>query len=205
MATTRRRLTDKQVDELADALEQFAQPAQSVTYQNYQMAHDPSRKLGIQSAHGFPKAGLTTAVSFGLAHEVWTDVNFPDRTELVQGWDGPSLEHTRLLLAVAEGSISTRTLPKPGVIYEGAVVSARLPELARRMPHATVLFPYLWGDAFTKVVLSGGIRVWFVQVVPLYDVEVKYIQQKGFAAFEEVLTEVGAFFDQLHREPYVVL
>jgi hypothetical protein len=84
-------------------------------------------------------------------------------------------------------------------------VSARLPELAQRMPHATVLFPYCWdNDIFTQAELKGDVRVWFLQVVPLYDVEVKYIEQKGFAAFEQVLTDQGAFFEKLNRPPYVV-
>ena len=199
------RLTNQQVNELADVLERFAKSAKSITFANYQMAHDPSRKLGVQRASGLPREGLTTAASYGLAHEDWGHASFPDRTELVQGWDNPSFEYERILVSVAEGCLSAKAFPKPGVIYKDAVVSARLPELARRMPHATVLFPYLWGDDFVKVELTGGVRVWFLQVVPLYDVEVQYIQQKGFPAFEEVLSEVGAFFHQLDREACVAL
>jgi hypothetical protein len=202
----RTRLTDQQVDELADQLERFAIRSKKITYGSYKLAHDPSRKLGILRAEELPREGLVTAASFGLAHEVWTHANFADRVELVQARDNPSTEYERIVVSVAEGSISARRLPKPGVIYQDAVVSARLPELAQRMPHATVLFPYSWEDElFAKVELSGGVRVWFLQVVPLYDVEVKYIDQKGFAAFEQVLGEQGAFFEKLNRPPCVVL
>lgn len=197
------RLTNAQVDELADLIESYARSAKSIKFTSYQMAHDPSRKLGIMRAEDLPREGLTTAVSFGVAHEVWSHANFPDRVELVQARDNPSNEYERLVVAVAEGSISARRLPKPGVIYEDAVVSARLPELAKRMPHATVIFPYSWAE-FQSAELTGGVRVWFLQVVPLFDIEKKYIETKGFPAFEQLLVDQGAYFHKLDREPYVI-
>ncbi|HET7538464.1 MAG TPA: suppressor of fused domain protein [Polyangiaceae bacterium] len=195
-------LTDAQVDQLADILDEQVKAAKSVRRISYRLAHDSSRKLGIITGYGLPREGLTTAASFGLAHEDWTHAGFSDRFEFVQARDNPADEYERIVVAVAEGSISSRKVPKAGMIYADAVVSARLPELAKRMPHATLVFPYSWQN-FSSADLRGGVKVWFMQVVPIYEVERKYLQQHGFAAFEQLIVEQGAHFHKLDREPYV--
>jgi len=202
MPSANARLTDAQVDQLADILDAEVKAAKSIRRISYRLAHDSSRKLGIITGYGLPREGLTTAASFGFAHEDWTHAGFSDRFELVQARDNPADEYERIVVAVAEASISTKKVPKAGLVYTDAVVSARLPELAKRMPHATLVFPYSW-ENFSSAELRGGVKVWFMQVVPIYEVERKYLQQHGFAEFEQLLIDQGAHFHKFNREAYV--
>lgn len=196
------RLPNAQVDTLADALEKFAASADETTFHNYD-AHDGShRKLGVQRSHGVPRQGLTTSVTFGLAHETWTDKNFPDRVELIQAWDNPLPDHERFLVTVAETIKKQHVLPKPGTLFVNAAESARLDDLESHMPHGLLLYPYLWGDAFTKVDLVDT-RVWFMQLVPIHDDELAFIEKNGFSKFEELLTHDGAYFHELGRRSHV--
>jgi len=66
------------------------------------------------------------------------------------------------------------------------------------MPHALVLFPYLWDKEFDKCDLQLH-KVWFLQVVPLFDDEREHIERHGFEAFEEILSFEGARFVHLER------
>lgn len=197
------RLTNTNVDELADALEEIAKSSSKITFNNYQCEHDPARKVGVMRAHDYPKEGLTTAVSFGLSHDSWASANFPDRIELVLTWDSSSLENERLLVIIAECIMKRKRLPKPGVIYLGAVRDANLSELARAMPHAMIVFPYLWSEGFTRVDLDG-VRVHFLQVVPVYEEEMQFVAEKGFKNFEEILRYDGAYFEQLQRPSHIM-
>ena len=107
-----------------------------------------------------------------MASTSWSHANFADRFELVQARDNPVTDYERIVVAVAEGIIASRRVPKAGSVYTDAVVSARLPDLAVRMPHATLIFPYSW-EHFSSAKLSGGVRVWFMQVVPIFEIERK--------------------------------
>ncbi|MBN1606824.1 MAG: suppressor of fused domain protein [Polyangiaceae bacterium] len=192
------RLQDKEVDELADAMEAFAPSGTDISFASYECVSERGRRIGIMRLAQYPRPELRTCASFGLAHNDWTAKSFPDRVELVQAWNDESLEYERLTVTVAEAIIGSGSLPKPGVIYENAAVAARLPALAKRMPHALLLFPYLWDDAFEQVKLSNH-RVWFLQVVPLFDDEKAYIERNGFKTFEELLGYDGAHFHKLDR------
>lgn len=176
--------------------------ASKLSFANHKCSHDPSRVIGVMRAHDFPRVGLTTAVSFGLAHETWPEWGFPDRMELVQVWDDPSLEYERLLVTAVESVLILKRPPKPGVIYEKAVVAANLPLLMERMPNALMLYPYLWDDGLVKVQL-GQDRVWFLQVVPIFDDEMTYIEKQKFEKFEELLSYDGADFEFLNRLSHV--
>lgn len=199
-----KRLSDTQVDRLADQMEAFVADAMRTTFHSYQVAHDPTRKLGVQRSAGFPRAGLTTSATFGLAHEDWTHANFPDRMELVHSWSDTSPDQERFLVAVAETILRVRQVPKPGIIYLDAAVAARLDDLAHRMPHGLLLFPYLFGDRFEKADLDG-VKVWFLQLVPIYDQERSFIEKNGFKKFEELLELGGVRFHDLKRLSHVTL
>jgi hypothetical protein len=196
------RLDDDRIDKLADALETFAKPSSKLTFHNYDLAFDPNRRVGVQRARDVPGEGLTTSATFGLAHEDWSHNNMPDRVELVFAWDSPELQYERLLVTVAETILRIRQVPKPGIIYRDAAEAARLPELKARMPHATILFPYLWGNDFQKVDL-GTTKVWFLQLVPIDDKERAFIEKNGFAKFEELLGYDGARFERLQRPSHI--
>jgi hypothetical protein len=178
MSEATSRLSDEQVDGLADALERIAKPASKVTNVHFALSKDPTRKMGVMRAQDYPENGLTTACTFGLAHETFRSANFPDRIELVQTWGSPSLEYERLLAVVAETIILRGRPPKPGVVYQDAVRIANLPKLAEKMPHALVMFPYLWSEGFTRVDLEKD-RIWFLQIVPIYDNEMQFIERQG--------------------------
>ena len=197
------RLSDTEVDELADAMEQFA-GGSKVSFENYHFVCQPGRKLGVLRATPCPREGVTTCASFGVAHEDWQHANFPHRIELVQAWQAPSMEYERLTVAVAEAIVASQRLPNLGSIYEGAATAARLPELAKRMPHALLLLPYLWGDKFNEVKLTNH-RVWFLQVVPVYEDEKRFILDKGIKKFEELLSYDGAYFEKLDRLSHLEL
>ncbi len=202
MSEARTRLTDAQVDGLADAMESFVAEAAATSFHNYELAHDPMRKLGVQRATGFPRPDLTTSATFGLAHEDWRSAGFPDRIELVHAWAGGGVDQERFLVAVAETVLRRARLPKPGVVYRDAAEAARLFELKQRLPHALVLFPYLFGDRFEKVSLSGA-NVWFLQVVPIYENEAAFIAKNGFQTFEELLASDGVSFHDLSRPSHI--
>lgn len=202
--TTTSRLSDTQVDALADALEQFAKPAAEVTYANVPLFADSSRTLGIMRAHDFPWAGLTTACSFGLAHEDWHSENFPDRLELVMAYDQTNLHYERLLVTIASVIMQRQRLPKPGVVYQDAIQAAGLSDLIPLMPHVLVLFPYLWPDAFERIDIEGA-RVWFLQIVPIYEDEMNFIVENDFATFEELLSCHGVSFEDMQRQSHMSL
>jgi hypothetical protein len=197
------RLTDAQVDALSAAMRGAARPASNVSLHNYRFSMDNSRVMGVLRARDHPRKRLTTAATFGLAHEDWSDSNFPHRIELVTTWNTPSEEIEQLLIVVAETITMRRRLPKPGAIYEDAVKIAGLTELARTMPHALVLFPCVHKLGFNSVKLDGT-KVWFMQVAPIYEDESAYIEREGFERFEELLEYDGAQFEDLSRASHII-
>jgi Suppressor of fused protein (SUFU) len=197
-------LADDQFQALQTALKRFAAGASKVSYTNYQCTHDSKRKLGVMSAADLPHEGFTTAASFGLAQDSWAHANFPDRVELVQAWDNSDRRYERILVVVAETTMMLKLLPKPGGIYEDAVRVAGLADLARRMPHAMVLFPYSWKAAFESVDLRRT-RVWFLQVVPIFEDEKNFIEKHGFKAFQELLSYHGPQLERLDRRSHIEL
>ena len=198
MTHTNTRLTDEQLATLHHALVGYARRATRTEEAEYPLAADPDRHLGVLRAFDLPRKGLTTSASFGFANETWQHRNFPDRIELVQAWDNPSTDYERLMVTVIESALAERQHPKPGILYQDAARAADLPDLAERMPHATVLYPYLWKNGFHKVDL-GTARVWFLQVVPLYQNESDFIEKHGIKKFEERLEYTGARFERLQR------
>lgn len=190
-----------QADVVAHYLENALGGAPRCVYKDYRQKD--GSVIGTISRIAFPRRELTTSATFGLAHADWTDRNFPDRVEFVGAWNNETIEYSLVLAVIAREAIRQHTLPKPGVIFEDAIKAAALEgsslaPLASRMPHALVLFPYLWDTGFDKCALQGH-RVWFLQVVPLFDDEREHIERHGFAAFEEILTFEGARFVDLER------
>jgi len=195
------RITDAETDELADYLENALGGANHCVYKNY--PQKDGSVIGTASRIGFPRPDVTTSCTFGLAHTDWTDRNFPDRIEFVGAWNDVKVEYSLVLAVVAREAIRQHVLPKPGVIFADAIKAAALEgsslaPLASRMPHVLVLFPYLWDKVFDKCDLQGH-RVWFLQIVPLFDDERDHIERYGFEAFEEILSFEGARFVDLKR------
>ena len=195
------RISDHETDQLADYLEDALGGAKHCGYQNYPQAS--GGVIGTISRVGFPRQELVTSCTFGLAHADWQDKNFPDRIELVGAWNDERVEFRRVLVIVAAEAMRQHVLPKPGVVFEDAVRAAAmegptLASLARRMPHALLLFPYLWKTEFDQCKLDAH-RVWFLQVVPIFENERIHIEKHGFSAFEEILKEEGARFVDLGR------
>jgi hypothetical protein len=199
------RLADSETDKLADYLEGSLGGADRCVYKNY--PQQDGRVTGTVSRVGFPVPELITTSTFGLAHADWTDKNFADRVELVGAWNDPKVEYSRVLAVVARESMRQHVLPKPGVVFQDAIRAAAvegpsLDSLATLTPHVLLLFPYLWGKEFYKCDLAAH-RVWFLQVVPLFDDERKHIEQYGFKAFEEILSFDGARFTDLNRLSHI--
>jgi hypothetical protein len=197
-------LTREEFKTFFNAVNQFTESAKERKLTNYRCSQDQEREIGVARALNFPYEGMTTATTLGLVHESWTELNFPDRIELVQAWDSVAPEYERLLVVVADSILIQRRYPNPGAIYFDAVKIANLPDLAQRMPHALVLFPYVWHDAFERVDVDG-VRVWWLQIVPIFDDERRFIQEKGFQLFENLLRAKGAFFERLSRKSYLEL
>jgi Suppressor of fused protein (SUFU) len=199
-----KRLSDAQVDELADALENLAKPASEITFQAYPSPVDPGRRISLQRARDWPRPGLTTAITLGLAHYSWEPLGVSDRIEMVFVWDQPSFEYERLLVAVV-GAVHAdpSVLPRPGRIYRGAASAAGLPDVEKTMPNALLLIPYLWGPSLHHVDITGA-RVRFLQVVPVTEKESQFIRDQGFETFEEILEAQGAdFYRMKDRHPQV--
>jgi hypothetical protein len=203
MKTPPERLNDSQVDALSAALQQAAQPASGKTFHNYGFSTDPSRTMGVMRVQDHPRPGLTTSVTFGLAHESWTASNFPHRIELLLTWQQPAPLLEPALVVVAETICLRQRLPKPGVIYEDAFRIAEIPEIADRMPHALVMFPYQQDIGFERIKVPGA-EVWFFQIVPLYEDEKRFIEREGFKTFEEILEHGGAYFDNPRRRSHII-
>lgn len=68
------RSTDAQVDALSAAMRRAARPASSVSLQNYRFSMDDARVMGVLRARDHPQKTLTSATTFGLAHEEWGPV-----------------------------------------------------------------------------------------------------------------------------------
>ena len=113
------------------------------------------------------------------------------------------MEFAKVLVVVVREAIRQRMLPKPGVVFEDGVRAAGLGEIGERMPHALILFPYLWDKEFQKAELEKH-RLWFLQVVPIFDDELAHIETHGFEAFEEILKFEGAGFEKLERISHAV-
>jgi hypothetical protein len=108
------------------------------------------------------------------------------------------------MFAVIESALAEGQHPMPGILYQDAARAADLPDLAEKMPHATVLFPYLWKKGFHRADL-GSVRVWFLQVVPLFQDESDFIERNGLKKFEELLEDKGAYFERLKRRSHLDL
>jgi hypothetical protein len=200
---TMSRLSDEDVDALADFLEETTKTGSGQTFTNHGLTHDRGRKLGIMRVADYPSSGLQTAISFGLFHQSFTAFNFPDRIELVMTWDSEEAELERLLVVVAETIIMRGRAPKPGAIYVNATKIANIPALSARMPHALVMFPFLWRDGLVTATLPGA-RVWFMQVVPIHEKEREFIERNGFKKFQELLSYDIVDLHRVNRASHVV-
>lgn len=181
------RLSASQLSQLSDQLREATKAASDRRVVRYPLSHDAQVVIDVARLADFPSPGLQTAVSLGLSQYSWLELDFPDRIELVQVWNGPEAPNERLLMVVLESIIMTGRPPKPGAVYLNAAGIADLPELSDRMPHALIMFPLLWSDGLIKADLAGT-KVWFLQVVPIFEAERAFIRREGFAKFEELLS-----------------
>ena len=206
------KLTNEQVDALADALEANAAGGERTTFHNYDLSDIPcpggavQRTLGVQRTYGLPRAraGLNTvntSVTFGLAHEDWTDRSFPDRIELVFAWTGEDPAVEMFLVTLTARAIAAHALPKPGTVFTDVAGAGAVHSLSA-MPHGLAIFPYMWQDRFRKAEM-GDRSVWFMQVVPLFEKESNLIAERGFATFEELLEFDGVSFHDFNRKSHV--
>lgn len=160
------------------------------------------RKLGIAVGKDNPSPGLTTATTFGLSHEDWTDAGVKVRTELVATWNGDEPTFTNVLVTIARACVVNRIPPFAGVVFTDAFSSAGIPSFGARMPHGLGLLPYMWRDArFGPLALSGH-TVWFVQVVPIFETERQFLATHGLDPFEDLLESDGARFYLSSRDPH---
>ncbi|MBX3232196.1 MAG: suppressor of fused domain protein [Labilithrix sp.] len=196
------RLTAQEMDAVADQLELPVKGRFPITYANHPLPGDPARKLGIQRVDGYPSPGFRTALSYGLAHESFETSNFPDRIELIQGYRTDDWSFERIQVFVADSVVTSNQLPKPGTVYQHAVAHAGLGAPASRMPHALVVYPYLWQRDFYKADVADK-RLWFLQLVPIHENELQFITKNGFKVFEELLDHFGMQFHDLNRTSYV--
>lgn len=200
---TMSRLSDDDVDALADFLEETTKTGSGRAFTNHALTHDPGRKIGVMRVADYPSSGLQTAVSFGLFHQSFTTFNFPDRIELLMTWDSAEAELERLLIVVAETIIMLGRPPKPGAVYVDATKIANLPSLSTRMPHALVMFPFLWRDGLVSATLPSA-RVWFMQVVPIHEKESEFIDRNGFKKFQELLSYDVLDLHHMNRASHVM-
>jgi hypothetical protein len=197
------RLSNTEIDQLFDKLHEFVRGAANTSYANYETGVT-GRQIGIMRSEGSPRANLTTWCSFGLAHSDWSAFNFPHRLEIVQAWADPGPAYERLIATVAGTMISVNKWVKPGSIFLNSAAQAGLDELARRMPHSLVLNPYLWdSDTFGGEVQLATHRVWFLQIVSIFEDERLFIEAEGLETFEEFLSAEGARFPNPDRWSYV--
>jgi hypothetical protein len=188
------------MSQLADSLENWCSAAAKPTFQNYEV--DSGRVLGVIFGKGVPREGFTTACSYGVAHEDWSGAEFSDRCELVTAWWGPIAGFDNLLVAVAREVIRNRAPPKPGMIFVDALKAAAVAGVMDRMPHALILPPYLWTQGF-DVCNAGTQRVWFLQIVPIFERERNCIEERGFANFEDILRFDGVHFTDTNRASHI--
>ena len=192
-------LSNTDVDTLGNQIELATSGGSSLEHQS---APFFSRKLGFAVGRDNPVPGLTTAATFGLSHEDWTDVGFKDRTELVTTWKGDEPTFTNVLVSVARACVINRIPPFAGVVFGDAFAASNVPNFGKRMPHGLGLFPYMWKDArFGPVQLSAH-RVWFVQVVPIFEGERTFLAEHGIDAFETILAGEGARFYLSSRDSH---
>lgn len=189
-----------EVDRLEGSLHAYVSDATEIRYHS-QPTRDPGRSIGVMEALGTPSRDVHTLASFGLVHDSFEDVGFRDRIELVYAYQGErSDDEVRFFGSVARAVAESHLLPMPGRIVDGVAAAAACPG---RAPHALFLFPYLWGDERFHTLHLGEKTVRFVQVVPIFDTEATFIEESGFAAFEEILAAEGATFVHLDRPPYL--
>lgn len=194
------RLHDAEMSLLADSLESWCGATSTPKFLNYDL--EPGHVLGVISGQGVPQHGTTTACSFGLSHQDWSSANFPDRCELVTAWLGLIPGFDRVLVAVAREALRSKSFPKPGTVFVDAFKAAEVGGVMDRMPHALIVTPYIWSHGF-DVCQVGPHRVWFVQVVPIFELERRRIEERGFASFEEILKFDGAHFTDISRVCHV--
>ncbi len=192
------RISDSEVDVVADAIEGFLGGETRVHRESFELSS--GRRLGVMFGDDVPRPGLSTAATFGLVHEDWSEVGVRDRIELVGAMPVGQTELRRMLFVVAREAIRQRALPKPGRVFADAMRAADAPGAAR-MPHALIVTPHLWNEDFDVVRLASQ-SLWFLQVVPLFDSEMRFIETSGFSSFEELLREDGVRFWDLERHPH---
>jgi hypothetical protein len=195
------RLSEGQTASIARMVQEAMAGATSTARSTYGLSHDRGKTLGVIRAHGLPYPDTQAALSVGLSDYTWADSNFPDRLEILHIWDGQSTDNEKLVITAAETMIMRGKPAKPGAIYLGAVKAANLP-VASRMPHALLTFPYMRGWGLEKAVV-GDTNVWLLQVTPIFEQERQFIEQNGFARFEELLSYDVMDLHRMNRASHV--
>jgi hypothetical protein len=178
-------LSKEQLASLGAAVEGSVKGAARWERTTYGLSHDRSWTIDVLRADCAPYRDTHVAVSIGLSNCSWVKWNFPDRIEVVHVWDGQSHENEKLAITAAETMILTGPA-KPGAIYLDAVKAAGL-AVSERMPHALITFPYLSNWKLDKIV-ADRTNIWILQVTPIFEQEMRFIQRNGFAKFEELLS-----------------
>jgi hypothetical protein len=196
------RLPDSEIDRVADYLEAQCGPAKLVR-QTYPHGTDSQRKIGVIEAADCPRPGTTTWCTFGLAHQDWREQGFPDRNELVSALRPRKWDFGWVLASAAHMMIDQKFFPGPGTVLRDAVAVCNLPDLSDRMPHLVCMYPYSWGERFVGMELDQT-RLWMLQVQPIYENEARFIREKGFETFEEILRAKGVILVDAARKSCII-
>ncbi|GAB1639938.1 suppressor of fused domain protein [Krasilnikovia sp. MM14-A1259] len=185
------RLPNDDVDRLADYLEEQVAAFGAVHRMSLPHRTDLDRKLGVMEVADCPKPGVTTWCTFGLAHHDFADGGSPRRSELVSALRSPDLRLDGALADLAFTMMDRGFAPRHGATVGQAIsMQDDLQSLAERMPHVVIVHPYAWGGRFVSTETGSG-TVWLHQVQPIYDAERRFIVDKGFDTFEEILEAKG--------------
>lgn len=145
---------------------------------------DKSLEVGIMTAAGSPDEGLSSFASIGLSeHPLVRDgKEFPARVELVAfARDADAVVAQALSTACFTVIRSTRFVA-PGIVVRDALKRGAAGELR----HLLCASPFTWEPPLVSQTIAG-VRVAFLQAVPVTDAEAAFATAAGARALEDLL------------------
>lgn len=148
---------------------------------------DEKSHIDVATAVNRPQAGVTSYSTLGLSdYPLLQDgEEYPARLEIVGGCDSVVDWFGNVIATAAFNIINDRHFCAPGVVYPNLV--ARYDD-ELDMQHVLFVPPFVWGDQPATMELPDK-TVAFLHALPISDAELRYADQNGSEALEDLFEQ----------------
>jgi hypothetical protein len=154
--------------------------------------------VDILSVADSPSDGIASYSTIGL-FETALDRNeqFGTRVELCGAMLLEVAQWSNVVASASFALMRSRRSVKPGRVLEG-YVAEYYPETS--VPHLYLTIPFLWNNGhFPELVLDNGIKINWLQVIPISTDEREILRTCGDSAFEDLLEKSDVDVFDLNR------